>query len=73
VKRKGQTIDALAQEQLPEGVNKAIDGVELRLESQSTRWLHIVANRTRCEIHLVLSWKAAAFAFGLMKVGKSSE
>ena len=71
MKRKGQTVDALAQEELPEGINKAIDGLELRLETKSTRWLHITANRTRCEIHVVLSWKAVALACGLMRVGKS--
>jgi hypothetical protein len=73
LKRKSQTVDALAQEKLPEGINKAIDGLELRIESQNTRWVHIVANRTRCEIHMVLPWKAVALAFGLMKGGKGPE
>jgi len=72
VKRKGQTVDALAQEKLPESINKAIDGLEIRIESQRTRWLHITANRRRCEVHLVLPWeKVATVAFGLMKVVKS--
>jgi hypothetical protein len=71
LKRKSQTVDALAQEKLPVSINEAIDGLELRIETKSTRWLYITANRTRCEIHVVLSWKAVALACGLIKVGKS--
>jgi hypothetical protein len=69
VKRKRQTLDDLAQEQLQECITKAIDGIELRIESPRTRWVHILANRTRCEVHLVLSWgKVAALVVRLIKL-----
>ena len=70
MRKKHQTIDTLAEEQLSEQIKCAIHGMELSIITQENS-VHIVLHRTRLELKAVLNWgKAVVLVLGLMKLLK---
>jgi hypothetical protein len=70
VREKHQTIDTLAEEQLPEQIKHAIHGIELSVTIQENS-VHIVLHRTSLELKAVLNWGVVVvLALGLMKLCK---